>query len=44
LIRGERFFLVIFRDDAPMLLYYAKNNSDQQLGVVGDIFERQSYG
>jgi polar amino acid transport system substrate-binding protein len=30
--------------DAPMLLYYAKNNSDQQLGVVGDIFERQSYG
>jgi polar amino acid transport system substrate-binding protein len=30
--------------DAPMLLYYAKNNADQQLGVVGEVFERQSYG
>ena len=30
--------------DAPMLLYYAKNNPDKQLGVVGDLFEKQSYG
>lgn len=30
--------------DAPMLLYYAKNNPDQQLGVVGELFEKQSYG
>jgi ABC-type amino acid transport substrate-binding protein len=30
--------------DAPMLLYYAKNNPDKQLGVVGELFEKQSYG
>jgi ABC-type amino acid transport substrate-binding protein len=30
--------------DAPMLLYYAKNNPDKQLGVVGQLFEKQSYG
>ncbi len=30
--------------DAPMLLYYAKNNPDQRLGVVGEVFEKQSYG
>ena len=30
--------------DAPMLLYYAKNNPDKNLGVVGDLFEKQSYG
>ncbi|MFN2508792.1 MAG: transporter substrate-binding domain-containing protein [Chthoniobacterales bacterium] len=30
--------------DAPMLLYYAKNNPDKQLGVVGELFEMQSYG
>ena len=30
--------------DAPMLLYYAKNNPDKKLGVVGDLFEKQSYG
>lgn len=30
--------------DAPMLLYYVKNNPDKKLGVVGDVFERQSYG
>ena len=30
--------------DAPMLLYYAKNNPDQKLGVVGELFEKQSYG
>ncbi len=30
--------------DAPMLQYYAKNNPDKALGVVGDLFEKQSYG
>lgn len=30
--------------DAPMLLYYAKNNPDKKLGVVGELFEKQSYG
>lgn len=30
--------------DAPMLRYYAKNNPDKQLGVVGELFEKQSYG
>jgi ABC-type amino acid transport substrate-binding protein len=30
--------------DAPMLLYFAKNNPDKQLGVVGELFEKQSYG
>ena len=30
--------------DAPMLLYYAKNNPDKTLGVVGELFEKQSYG
>ena len=30
--------------DAPMLQYYAKNNPDKQLGVVGELFEKQSYG
>lgn len=30
--------------DAPMLLFYAKNNPDKQLGVVGELFEKQSYG
>lgn len=30
--------------DAPMLLYYAKNNPDKQFGVVGELFEKQSYG
>ena len=30
--------------DAPMLLFYAKNNPDKQLGVVGQVFETQSYG
>jgi polar amino acid transport system substrate-binding protein len=30
--------------DAPMLLYYAKNNADKKLGVVGELFEKQSYG
>lgn len=30
--------------DAPMLLYYAKNNPDRKLGVVGELFEKQSYG
>lgn len=30
--------------DAPMLLYYAKNNPELQLGVVGDVFDKQSYG
>ena len=30
--------------DAPMLQYYAKNNSDKALGVVGELFEKQSYG
>ena len=30
--------------DAPMLLYYAKNNPDKRLGVVGELFEKQSYG
>ena len=30
--------------DAPILLYYAKNNLEKKLGVVGDLFEKQSYG
>jgi polar amino acid transport system substrate-binding protein len=30
--------------DAPMLLYYAKNNPEKKLGVVGELFEKQSYG
>ena len=30
--------------DAPMLLFYAKNNPDKKLGVVGELFEKQSYG
>ena len=30
--------------DAPMLLFYAKNHPEQQLGVVGELFEKQSYG
>lgn len=30
--------------DAPVLQYYAKNNADKALGVVGDLFEKQSYG
>ena len=30
--------------DAPMLLYYAKNNPDKELCVVGELFEKQSYG
>jgi len=30
--------------DAPVLLYYAKNNPDRKLGVVGELFEKQSYG
>ncbi|MFN2474742.1 MAG: hypothetical protein ABR526_00165 [Chthoniobacterales bacterium] len=30
--------------DGPMLLYYAKNNPDKQFGVVGELFEKQSYG
>lgn len=30
--------------DAPMLLYYAKNNPGKKLGVVGELFEKQSYG
>ena len=30
--------------DAPMLQYFAKNNADKGLVVVGDMFEKQSYG
>jgi polar amino acid transport system substrate-binding protein len=30
--------------DAPMLLYYAKNNPERDLAVVGELFEKQSYG
>lgn len=30
--------------DSPMLHYYAKSNPDKRLGVVGDLFEKQSYG
>ena len=30
--------------DAPMLQYFAKNNADQGVGVVGELFEKQSYG
>lgn len=30
--------------DAPMLLYFAKNNPDKKLGVVGELFEKQAYG
>lgn len=30
--------------DAPMLQYFAKNNPDKGLGVVGALFEKQSYG
>lgn len=30
--------------DAPILLYYVKNHADKQLGVVGELFEKQSYG
>ncbi len=30
--------------DAPMLRYYARNNPDAKLGVVGELFEKQSYG
>lgn len=30
--------------DAPMLLYYVKNNPDKGLDVVGEAFEKQSYG
>ena len=30
--------------DAPMLLYYAKNDPAQATGVVGQLFEKQSYG
>jgi polar amino acid transport system substrate-binding protein len=30
--------------DAPMLLYYAKNNPDKQLGVVGDSSRSKATG
>lgn len=30
--------------DAPMLQYFAKNNPEKNLAVVGDLFEKQSYG
>lgn len=30
--------------DAPMLLFYTKNHPDKKLGVVGELFEKQSYG
>ena len=30
--------------DAPMLQYFAKNNADKGVGVVGELFEKQSYG
>lgn len=30
--------------DAPMLQYYVRNNPEKALGVVGDLFEKQSYG
>jgi polar amino acid transport system substrate-binding protein len=30
--------------DAPILQYYAKNNPDKKLDVVGELFEKQSYG
>ena len=30
--------------DAPMLQYYAKNNAEKKVGVVGELFEKQSYG
>ncbi len=30
--------------DAPMLQYFAKTNADQAVGVVGELFEKQSYG
>ncbi|MDQ3119677.1 MAG: transporter substrate-binding domain-containing protein [Verrucomicrobiota bacterium] len=28
--------------DAPMLLFYAKNHPEQQLGVVGELFENKA--
>lgn len=41
-LENDKIKAVIY--DAPMLLYYAKNNPEKQLGVVGELFEKQSYG
>ena len=41
-LANEKVKAVVY--DAPMLLYYAKNNPDKKLGVMGELFEKQSYG
>jgi polar amino acid transport system substrate-binding protein len=30
--------------DAPVAIYYAKNDKEKQIEIVGELFEKQKYG
>ena len=40
--RGLKADAVVF--DAPVAIYYAKNDQDRQIEIVGELFEKQKYG